>query len=318
MALKFNPFTSSLDQVTTPGGATTQVQFNDAGAFNGDSGLTYTKATDTLTIAGSLLVDTNTFVVDAANNRVGIGTVSPAYPLHAYSTSVNEMCKLETTQNYCGIHLVRQSGGGTAQSDWMLVSGESGNSRRFAFEDVTNGLTGSNGPFIIESPSFARAFYAGTAGVGIGIIPAARFHVSQSTLGDETFKIESTATNDDPNYRIYQGRVATTDATVTTLHTIAITSSNTYLIEARVVARRTGGVSGTADDGAVYIRRAMVTTKAGTVTINTVQDGLTQEDQAAWDCTLDVSTTNIRVRVTGAASNNVTWHSTVIIQNLST
>ena len=39
---------------TPPGGSTTQVQFNDAGAFNGDAGLLYDKATDTLTVAGLL------------------------------------------------------------------------------------------------------------------------------------------------------------------------------------------------------------------------------------------------------------------------
>jgi len=33
----------------TPGGTNTQVQFNDAGAFGGDAGLTYNKTTDTLT-----------------------------------------------------------------------------------------------------------------------------------------------------------------------------------------------------------------------------------------------------------------------------
>ena len=39
---------------TEPGGSTTQVQFNDAGAFGGDAGMTYAKATDTLTLAGNL------------------------------------------------------------------------------------------------------------------------------------------------------------------------------------------------------------------------------------------------------------------------
>ena len=33
----------------TPGGADTQVQFNDGGAFGGDAGLTYNKTTDLLT-----------------------------------------------------------------------------------------------------------------------------------------------------------------------------------------------------------------------------------------------------------------------------
>lgn len=148
-------------------------------------------------------------------------------------------------------------------------------------------------------------------------VPTAVFEVYDNGVGNEIFKLVSTATNDDPNYRVYQNRVATTDATLTTLHTIAIAASNTYLIESRIVARRTGGTAGTADDGAVYIRRAMVTTKTGTVTISAVQDGLTQEDQAGWDATFNVSGTNILVQITGAADNNVTWHATTIIQHLS-
>lgn len=37
----------------TPGGADTQVQFNDAGAFGGDAGFTYNKATNALSLNGS-------------------------------------------------------------------------------------------------------------------------------------------------------------------------------------------------------------------------------------------------------------------------
>lgn len=70
-------------------GATTQVIFNDGGTnLAGDAGLTYNKTTDALTvvglvtagsaaITGALTVDTTTLVVDATNNRVGIGTASP-------------------------------------------------------------------------------------------------------------------------------------------------------------------------------------------------------------------------------------------------
>lgn len=39
-----------------PGGLTTHVQFNDDGAFAGDAGLTYAKATDALTLAGQLVI----------------------------------------------------------------------------------------------------------------------------------------------------------------------------------------------------------------------------------------------------------------------
>jgi len=71
-------------------GATTQVIFNDGGTnLAGDAGLVYNKTTDALTIGGAvnaasatitgdLTVDTSTLKVDSTNNRVGIGTASPA------------------------------------------------------------------------------------------------------------------------------------------------------------------------------------------------------------------------------------------------
>jgi len=59
MAYKFNPFTGNFDDVgdggagSTPGGSDTQVQFNDGGSFGGDSGLTFDKTTNALTVGAS-------------------------------------------------------------------------------------------------------------------------------------------------------------------------------------------------------------------------------------------------------------------------
>ena len=39
----------------TPGGLDTEVQFNDGGSFGGDSGFTYNKSTDTLTLTGGVV-----------------------------------------------------------------------------------------------------------------------------------------------------------------------------------------------------------------------------------------------------------------------
>jgi len=113
--------------------------------------------------------------------------------------------------------------------------------------------------------------------------------------------------------------VTTTNATTATAATIAIASGNTYLIEARIVARRTGGSSGTADDGATYVRRGTYTTKSGTVTLmGSVQTiGTDAEDQAGWDATLDISGTNVLVRVTGAANNDITWFADVSVQRVA-
>jgi hypothetical protein len=156
---------------------------------------------------------------------------------------------------------------------------------------------------------------AGAKGLAVG--NANNVSILRGNASGPVLEIETTTTGDDPNFDIYQNRAATTDATQTTLQTIAISASKTYLIEARVVARRTGGTAGSADDGAAYVRRGVYKTVSGTVTlIGSVQDDLTSEDVAGWDCTLDISTTNVRVRVTGAADTNITWHSTVIVQEV--
>jgi hypothetical protein len=68
---------------STPGGSTTQVQFNDAGAFGGDAGLTYNKTTDTLTIGGGLSVASAT--ITTGQLLLPVGTVS-APPL-SFSTT---------------------------------------------------------------------------------------------------------------------------------------------------------------------------------------------------------------------------------------
>ena len=58
----------------TPGGSDTQVQFNDSGSFAGDSGFTYNKTTDTLTV-GSVTTTGASPNVSAAGN-LGITTTA--------------------------------------------------------------------------------------------------------------------------------------------------------------------------------------------------------------------------------------------------
>ncbi len=141
---------------------------------------------------------------------------------------------------------------------------------------------------------------------------SARVHISEPTLGNEVFRIESVATNDDPSERVFQNRVATTDATVTTLHTYTIPASTTVRLVAHVVARRTSG-GGNADDGASYTIVATVKNAGGTAALigGSVNQLTAQEDQPGWDATIDVASATARVRVTGAASTSVTWHLTL-------
>ena len=151
---------------------------------------------------------------------------------------------------------------------------------------------------------------ASADGVAIGVAAAqAKLHVMQLTGGNEVLRVESTTSGDDPRWSVFQNRVATTDATVTTLHTFTIGASNNVLIEAIVTARRTGGSAGTANDGAAYKLTAYYQNNSGTATlVGSVIQTVVGESQAGWNATLDTSGADVRVRVTGATNNNVTWH----------
>ena len=55
MPYVFNPFTGNFDVVdtNTAAGSDTEVQFNDNGSLNGDTGLTFNKTTNALTVGAS-------------------------------------------------------------------------------------------------------------------------------------------------------------------------------------------------------------------------------------------------------------------------
>lgn len=131
------------------------------------------------------------------------------------------------------------------------------------------------------------------------------------TVDNAVLRLSSIATNDDPTIDTIQHRAATTDATVTTLATITTSADKTYQIHVRVLARRTGGTGGTADDGAAYECAATYTTKTSTLTEMAETCWYEHEDQAGWDVDFAPSGSNILVRVTGAVNNNITWHGTV-------
>ena len=111
--------------------------------------------------------------------------------------------------------------------------------------------------------------------------------------------------------KVTSATVSTTDATQTTIETIAIPSGDVVLLESRISAKKTGGAGvGTTGDGNAYIRTVKAKNVGGTVTIGTIQTSFTSEDISGFSATFTVSGTNILVRVTGAASDNVNWKST--------
>jgi len=119
------------------------------------------------------------------------------------------------------------------------------------------------------------------------------------------------------NWEMFQAQVTTTDATATTLQSVTVPTDSALWIRATIVGRRTGGTAGANGDAAVYERTARFKNVGGTVTMNQLQSDYTSEDQIGWNGTLDVSGTSARMRVTGAANNNITWTVTYEIITLS-
>lgn len=175
---------------------------------------------------------------------------------------------------------------------------------------VLSDETGTGAAVFADSPTLVTP--------NIGAATGSSLVLTQGTIGNAVQTLKSTATNDDPTETTYHARAATTDATVTGIFTYAIPASTTVFIEAKVVARRTGGVAGSAEDGAIYHVEAGITNIAGTATVIVSASGVTtRENQAGWNCTIAVSGADAILRVTGAVDNNVTWHAQVKVMQVS-
>lgn len=110
--------------------------------------------------------------------------------------------------------------------------------------------------------------------------------------------------------------VNTTNATVTTIDTIALSDSTIYNLVGLIVGRCTGGAGGNTGKGCRFeVNASYIRAGAGPVIVGgdvPVTSGDT--DIAGWDATFTISSNNILLRVTGAATDSITWYSTVFIQ----
>jgi hypothetical protein len=116
------------DVVASPGGSTTQVQFNDAGALAGDAGLTYDKTTNALTIgAGSLKFTGGTS---------GTVTIQPAATAGTYALT------LPTDDGASGQALLTD---GSGVLSWGAVGGTPGGSTTQVQYNNAGAFAGASG-----------------------------------------------------------------------------------------------------------------------------------------------------------------------------
>jgi hypothetical protein len=133
----------------------------NGGATLGDaSGDALTINSSAVSIPNGLNFDSNTFVIDAANNNVGIGTSSPAYRLQ-----VNNKIAAVNTSGESSVHVVNST------SDVYMFNSFSTNT--FGFYDVTAGRAlqlydraNDNWQFYTNNLERMRITNAGNVGIG--------------------------------------------------------------------------------------------------------------------------------------------------------
>lgn len=96
----------------------------------------------------------------------------------------------------------------------------------------------------------------------------------------------------------------TTDGTATVAATFTTRDDHAYGVTARITATETTDF----DEQAFYIRYALFKNDGGTLAlVGSITTTSTIESTAGWDVTLVASGDDIQVKVTGAASTNITW-----------
>ena len=185
-----------------------------------------------------------------------------------------------------------------------------------AGKEVFNITGGSSSKFSIAAGSLLSigdsfSLPVLTTAQRLALSPTAGYVVFDSTLGlIEIYNGTSwLSVATDGGDAVSTGTVNTTDATVTTIQTIATASNSVTLIETKVVGKRTGGSAGAANDSAGLIRKAVCKNTAGTASVQNLFSDYTFRDQVTWDATVTASGANCLIQVNGAASNNVTWKS---------
>lgn len=128
--------------------------------------------------------------------------------------------------------------------------------------------------------------------------------VTNNSGGSKTFEVYIVGFNIDKLLGRQKARVVTSDATQTTLATIAIPTNEAMALDVLVGVRKDGTTAN------LYHLRGMAENNAGSAAIR-ISEKTMDEDDASWDVTLDASAGNVRVRVTGAAATSLEWYTVI-------
>lgn len=250
-----------------------------------------------LNFVGSAVTVTDDSGNDATVVTIDSGSVSKSIAQNSHGFSVGNWLYLNSTT----YTLADKDAVTTAEAIGIVSTVTDANNFIITTHGYVTGLT---------SLTAGTVYFIGDSGAMTATEPTTTGMVSKPV-----FVADSTTSGYVINYRgllitpndNLSGSVTTTNNTQTTIATVAIPSSTTVMIKAHITARRTGGSAGTAEDGAAYIIAGAYKNVAGTATEISESAIFTAEDQAGWNATINVSSGNALIQVTGATNNNIDW-----------
>lgn len=184
---------------------------------------------------------------------------------------------------------------------------------------LRSAISKGEGKWNLELTGTADSSIAGSLllGASAGMVPRARLHVREETLGAEVARVESGAAGG-PSMQVFQHEATTVGIDPVTMHVFRPEAGSTYLVEARVVARCSEGAGCDGESGA-YVRRILVRAgRGGTKCVAQAGQGgdFTATEVEAWDAALECSGAELRLRVKGDAARTVRWQDTLVVQGL--
>jgi hypothetical protein len=211
MAYKYNPFTGTLDEVGagggggTPGGSTTQVQFNDGGAFGGDADLTWNKTTNVLGVTGDVnLSDGGTYtttlqtITPTANRTISLPDATGTVALVAGSSG---QFVYNNAGAYAGVSTMTFSGNNVTLAGRLINSYTSvadSPAKVFTGTWFTGGTATTTKPHLLIEPTGTSSGAWSPSGTGLGVNAASTFSGNLLDLqlnGTSRFAVTSTQVN---------------------------------------------------------------------------------------------------------------------------